>query len=141
MAALLDILDGLAAALEPLKDQITNLQIEPRLNLNPTAPSLDMYPGSPFAEGLSFNPEAGDYRFIVRARVETADMDSGFSTLMRLMDHMTATSVAAALEDDETLGGTVDSLAVTQPAALNFYAHPSGQGSLLGTEWEVRVIT
>jgi len=130
-ALMAEIADALDAA---IRDEIPNLQVTPFLNFNPTPPSLDVYPGDPFQEGLSFT--VGDNRlfFTVRARVQTVDPKGGQMLLLRMMDPEDPASVEMALADiDVTVvaGGWSGFREYTDDAATN--------GRLLACEWRVQV--
>src|SRR5262249_18018492 len=45
VAGVLDVMESIAEALQPIAGEITGLQIVPYLNTNPTPPSIDVYPG------------------------------------------------------------------------------------------------
>jgi hypothetical protein len=133
----------MAAALEPLRDEIPDLQILPYLNSNPTPPSIDIYPGTPFQTGSGFGDEK-DVFFTVRARTTFADSVAGQQGLYRLLDPAGPDSVQAALEDDQTLGGTVQAVAVVDEGVSGFteYVEDTQTGSrLVGCEWRVKVTT
>lgn len=140
-ASVLDVMIGIANVLD---EQLANgddaLQIEPRLLLTATPPCLDVYPGDPFGEQISFD-DGREQLFTIRARVSTADSSGGQELLLELMDHR-AGSVMAALRSDRTLGGTVDDSVVDGPSGYIAYADASGAatGSLLGCEWRLRAL-
>ncbi len=99
---LLEAADAMAAALEPLTLEIDGLQITPYWNPNPSPPSIDFYPDSPFQTGAGFGVGSKLVRWVVRARVSTADLVAATSTLLRLMDPSDPASVEAALAADDT---------------------------------------
>ena len=140
MSSLGDIVEALTTALQPLTATVPDLQLYPYLNINPTPPSIDVYPGDPFQAGLGFGPDRSLF-FTVRARVSTADSEAGQGLLLELLEP--DAGVEAALIDDQTLGGVVASLAVTPDGVSGIRQYvtdtPTG-GSLLGCEWRVQVL-
>ena len=118
---------------------VENLQITPLLNINPTPPSIDIYPADPFQEKLTFGTVENEMRFSVRARVTTADHEAGQTLLLQLMDPAAVTSLARALASDRKLGSTVSSLTVDGPSGFGIYQDAGGEGSLMGAVWTVRV--
>jgi hypothetical protein len=141
--SLQQVVEAMAAALEPLTDAIPGLQILPYLNANPTPPSIDIYPGTPFQSGSGFGRDA-DCFFTVRARTTFADSVAGQQGLYRMLDPTGAASVQAALESDQTLGGAVQSLAVVEEGVSGFTEYVEDAqtgGRLVGCEWRIQVIT
>lgn len=135
------IMDELAATLETaLGDQVQ--QVVGRLNPDPSPPTIDIYPGDPFGEpeGAGFGDILGSYTFTVRARVNTADHEGGQDTLLDLMDADGDLSIAAILQDDQTLNGHASTVRVTGPTGFRRYVEANGQTSLLGCEWAVTVL-
>jgi hypothetical protein len=127
---------ALSGTADPLIEQ---LQVTPLLNINPTPPSIDIYPADPFQEGLAFGTVNNELRFSVRARVTTADHEAGQTLLLNMMDPAAATSLASAIASDRKLGNTVQSLSVEGPSGFGIYQDAGGEGSLLGAVWTVRV--
>ena len=125
---LLEISEALAAALEPLRTGIPELQITAHMNVNPTQPSIDIYPGDPFQEAAGFGLDPTLF-FTVRARVSKADQDSQ-KLLLRLLDSTDPASVEAAI-------------AVADAGAIGNDGYVSGfrddTDGLLSCEWRVEV--
>ena len=140
MSTLPEIVDAFVTALEPLTETVPDLQLYPYLNINPTPPSIDIYPGDPFQQGLGFGPDRSLF-FTVRARVSTADQEGGQQLLLELLEP--DAGVEDALVADQTLGGVVSSLAVVADGVSGIRQYitdtPTG-GSLLGCEWRVQVL-
>ena len=143
MSTLGDIVDGLTGALGSLTSEIPDLQVYPYLNLNPTPPSIDIYPGDPFQASLGMDkPGMRERRlfFTVRARVSTADQEGGQALLLELLDPNGG--VEDALVTDQTLGGVCSAVAVAEEGITGMRQYvtdtPTGQ-SLLGCEWRVEV--
>src|SRR6188472_507073 len=100
-------MDALASQIETeLGPLIENLQVEGLLVPSPTPPSIDIYPGDPFQELLTFGL-SDELFFTVRARVHTADNEAGQKLLLSMMDPSAATSIAQSIHGDRTLGGKV----------------------------------
>ena len=144
MASLIEVVEAMADALEPIRTAIPGIQIHGYLVGNPTPPTLDIYPGDPFFQTHSGFGDDIEAYFTVRARTGTADPDAGQQVLYRLLDPRAAESVQAALEADQTLGGTVQSVDVVGEGVTGFREYledPVSNGRLIGCEWRIRVIT
>src|SRR5690348_9063100 len=122
-ATLLEVAEAIRDKLDTvLAASPFTVQVDPYRNLNPTPPSIDIYPADPFTEqaAASFK-DHGEVIFTVRARIGTADNDAGQDFLLRLMDEHDVLSVIDALEDDQTLNGTAGSIAVQGPSGHRIY--------------------
>lgn len=142
MSTLLEVVEAMIEALEPLTDEVDGLQLSPFMLANPTPPAVDVYPGTPFQTSSGFGDDAEVF-FTVRARTTTADHVAGQRSLYRLLDKNDAASVQMALEADQTLGGVVQSLAVVDESVTGFteYLDDAPTASrLIGCEWRVGVI-
>jgi hypothetical protein len=128
---ILTVLEDIAVALEPLTDEIPGLQVVPYLNANPTPPSIDIYPGSPFQTGAGFGLQSIQLWFTIRARVSTADHNAGQMLLLRMLDPSDPASIEVAIADSATVvpEGVSDYGFYTEETAAN--------GRLLGCEWRV----
>jgi hypothetical protein len=143
VSSLLEIVEAMAEALEPLRDTIPDLQIYPYLNVNPSPPSIDIFPSDPFQEPSGFADDAEAY-FTVRARTTTADSEAGQQALLRMLDRRAPESVEEALTLDQTLGGVVQSTGIAEEGISGYRVYledPQSQGRLIGCEWRVLVIT
>ena len=124
-------MEEIAAALDPLRTEIPELQVYPYLNPFPTPPSLDIYPSAPFQTGAGFGVGNSQVFFAVRARVSTADHEAAMKLLLRMMDPNDPASVEAAI---------ADTAAVTPEGVSEFREYledTAGNGRLLGCEWRV----
>jgi hypothetical protein len=128
---LAETMEQIATALGTLASEVDGLQVYPYLNSNPTPPSLDVYPASPFQTGAGFGVGNSQVWFTVRARVATADQEAAMKLLLRLMDPNDPASVEAALEDT----------AVVSPEGVSefreYIEDSATNGRLLGCEWRV----
>jgi hypothetical protein len=142
MSSLIEIVEAMAAALAPIAATIDGLQVVSMMNANPTPPSIDIYPDTPFQDRLGDDDAA--VFFLVRARTTFADSVAGQQGLYRLLDPHGPESVQAHLEDDQSLGGVVQSLAV-EPNGVSGFAEfiedAQTGGRLVGATWRVRVLT
>jgi len=121
----------LQAALAPT---IPDLQVTAHMNINPTQPSIDIYPGDPFQEAAAFGLDSRELFFTVRARVSSADQPAGQARLLELLEP--GSGVEAALYNDDALDG------VAVAGVSGFTDYDDGDtGRLLGCEWRVRVLT
>lgn len=121
---------------------VPDIQVEPRRNINPTAPSIDIYPGEPFRddEGQGFGEVAGAIHLTVRARVSTVDYEANYDFLIELMDEESDTGIANILMDDQTLNGMASSVRVDLHSGIGFYEDVPGKGALPGCHWPVTVL-
>lgn len=135
MGAIADQIDS------ELGQVVEGLQVDPLLVYNPTPPCVDVYPADPFLEQTAFGTESREPTFVVRARVSTADQQSGQALLLDLLDPRGPASMVAVLEGDPTFDGTVGtSHVVDGPSGFIVYQDLGGGGALLGAEWRLRVI-
>jgi hypothetical protein len=136
--------------MDEMADQIRNalsvaayeVQVEPRLVLNPTPPCIDIYPGDIGRDepSAAFDDLSGAYLFTLRARVSTADHTAGQDLLLAFMDDANQLSLARALDDDPTLNGYATSLDVRGQTGYIVYPDAGGEGVLLGCQWQVMVL-
>ncbi len=143
---------ALNAIMQALADQISTtlcgtasplipeLQVTGLFNIEPTPPSVDVYPADPAQEALTFGRQNNEFSFIVRARVSTADHDAGQLLLLSMMDPASSTSVARALKSNKTLTSKVSALSVDGPSGYGIFNDRNGEGSYLGCTWTVRVM-
>lgn len=146
---------GLIDAAQAMADQIRNalgtvqvegntvyVQVEDDLVVNPTPPTIDMYPGalSRETESAGMGDMQGGYLFTVRARVSTADGSAERKLLRRFMDDADDLCIAAAIMDDETLNGYASSVAVRDPTGYTLFPDPGGEGALLGFSFTAVVL-
>lgn len=145
MPSLEEIQQALATQIEAevqgtASPRIEDLQVTHLMNIDPTPPSIDIYPADPHQDALTFGKANNEMSFTVRARVTTADHPAGQSLLLTLMDPSALTSVAKAITSDRTLSGKVSGLGVSGPTGFGLYQDAGGQGSLMGCTWTVRAM-
>jgi hypothetical protein len=118
------------------------IQVEPRRIINPTPPTIDVYPGDPFRDttAAGFGSTAGRLIVTVRARIDTPDNDAAQDWLIDMMDEANDLGVAATLMADQTLSGLATSVFVEGFTGHRFYEDAAGQGAYLGCEWLVTVL-
>lgn len=142
---------GLRAIVDEMADQIRStleavdtieVQVEPRMVLNPSPLTIDIYPGDLARDGQSaaFDDVSGGYFITVRARINTADFDSAYDILLALMDDDDDLCLGVALVDEPTLNGYATSLDVRDVTGLRAYESLSGEGAHLGFQFTVLVI-
>lgn len=146
-ASLLDLVDAMCDQIRDAMDAATagtdlRIQVEPGRIVNPTPPTIDVFAADDFrgTEGASMGQMSGLYRFIVRARIDTGDYDASQDILWEMMDDLSAFSVAAALADDERLGGLADDLSIETHSGHRQYVDTTESGAYLGVEWTVAVL-
>jgi hypothetical protein len=128
VATTAEIIEAVAASLDPLTSEIAGLQITSGMNPNPSPPSIDVYPAD--VSALPVSQDGWEESFTVRARVSTPDDLAAQEVLMSLMDSSGPTSVIEAIKADTTFTFAVDERSGFQP-------YP---GDYLGCEWRVRMI-
>jgi len=134
------IMLAIASQLEnELVAQITDLTVYAKRQFNPTPPCLDIYPGDPFHEQTAYGHRNRELFFTIRARVSTADNESGQSVLLALLDADSPTSVLRALASDRTLQGWVDDSVVDIVSGYALHQDVGDQPSLLGATWRLKV--
>ena len=130
------ISDELGGTANPV---IADLQVDARLNPNPTPPSIDIYPGTPFTEAIAFGRTSRQYWFTVRARVSTADNEGGQDLLLSMMDDGSSESVEAAIVSiREYAGAKLGD--IEGPSEFGVFRDSGGEESLLGCTWRVALI-
>jgi len=126
-------IDAIAAALQPLQAEVVDLQVTPFWNDEPTPPSIDIYPGSPFMDGAALDPATARTYFTIRARVQMADVESGQALLIRLLDTGDPASVVMALAAAD--------FAVADDGGVSGFTQYADDNSaverMLGCEWRV----
>lgn len=141
MPSLVEIVEGINDALQPLTSELDGIQIYPYWVRNPSPPCLDVYPADPFQAPSAFGPEVRALFFTVRARVSLSDLEAGQKTLLALLDPAAATSVEQLL--------TADGLGLDLGVGLPSGEGPTGYrtyedglgGEFLGVEWRLEVLT
>lgn len=110
--------------------------------LNPTPPTIDIYPGDIARDPSSMGMDDldGMYVLTVRARVNTADNTAGQDLLLAFMDDTDTLCLAAAIMNEPTLNGYAASTHVRDQTGYRVFEHPSGEGALLGFQLTALVI-
>lgn len=116
------------------------VQVESRLNPNPSPPSVDMYPADPFTEQTGFSVISRELYFTVRARVN-GDQQAEQDFLLELMGPGDDNWFSDVIAGNRSLSGTVSQVSVQEgPSGFRQYQDAGGEGSYLGCEWRIRVI-
>lgn len=143
VSGMAEIMDAMADQIRGVVDDVTDVavQVEPRMVLNPTPPTVDIYPGDSarLAESAAFDDDGG-YLFTVRARVSTADQDAGQDLLVAFMDDEDPLCLGLALIADATLAGHAASVDIRDVSGYRLFEHPSGEGAFLGFQFTAIVI-
>lgn len=144
MATLAAILDEMANTIRPIVEQVADVtvQVEPRIVLSPTPPTIDMFPSDPSndLELAAFADDMGGELITVRVRVNTADSGAGQDLLLALMDDEDDLSVVAALNDDPTLSGLASDCAFRGRTGYVIIPDPGGEAAYLGCLFQYVVI-
>lgn len=141
---------GLRSIVDEMADQIRDtlqavntieVQVEPRMVLNPSPLTIDIYPGDPARDAVTaaFDDDGG-YLLTVRSRINTPDFDSAYDVLLSLMDDEDSLCLAQALLDDPTLNGHASDVDVRDHTGLRAYETPSGEGAYLGFQFTAIVL-
>jgi hypothetical protein len=119
-----------------------DIQVEPRMILKPTTPSVDVFPGDPAKEfeAAAFGDMAGDDMYTVRARVAVNDYEANQDLLYEFMDEESDLCVPIAILNDPTLGGTAYSVDVRSFSGVVLYPSPDGTVTHIGCQWGFKVI-
>jgi hypothetical protein len=133
VAGLAEIIDAVAASLDPLTSEVAGLQITAGMNPTPTPPSIDVYPAD--VSGLPVSQNGWEEMVTVRARMTTPDDRAAQEVLFSMMDVSGPTSVIELLTVDPTFGGVVGGSAVDERSGFQPYP-----GDYFGCEWRVRTI-
>lgn len=134
--------DKIRAAVVAVTD--VDVQVEPRMVLKASSPTIDIYPGDPSTEQemAAFGELDGALLFNVRARVHTVDYEANQDLLLAFMDDVAPDdlSVSAALLDDPTLNGLVSSVHLSSKSGYVLFPAPDGSVSHIGCLWGFLVI-
>jgi hypothetical protein len=125
------LIEEVAEALQPIVDEIPDLNIYPGWSDTPTPPALDIYPATPFQTPAGFRAGNNQVFLTVRARVAMGDPAAGQQLLLRLLDPGDPASVEVALEDVAAVtdGGVSGFTQYADDAPVN--------ERMLGCEWRV----
>jgi hypothetical protein len=145
--ALSEILDEMADQIRTaLAGADWEFQVEPRMVLSPTTPSIDIYPADPArADDLaSFGADAADmqrgYWVNVRARVAPNDHESGQEVLLELKDDMSELCLVQALYDDPTLNGQAVDVELDNETGFTLFSDLDPAKVYIGVLWRFLVI-
>jgi hypothetical protein len=140
-STLLEVMDALADQLETvLSPQIDQLQVVGRMMLNPSPPTLDIYPSAdPFQDPSGVGGSDVQVNLIIRGRVSPVDHEGAQDVLLGLMDWASATSVVKAVNANRTLGGYVQDVYCQPPSDFAAFIEPDSRGALLGCTWVAKV--
>jgi hypothetical protein len=113
----------------------------PFLNMNPTPPSIDIYPGDPAGESdaTGFGEQRRASIFTVRARI-TGDHQASQKFILRLIDPSDALCVEDVLMEDQTLNSVASSVFVDVPSGLISFVDSGQQGAMMGVLWRVKIL-
>jgi hypothetical protein len=146
--SLISVLDEMVTTLEGAFDADTDLsnagihvQVWPFLNMNPTPPSIDIYPGDPAGESdaTGFGEQRRASIFTVRARI-TGDHQASQKFILRLIDPSDALCVEDVLMEDQTLNSVASSVFVDVPSGLISFVDSGQQGAMMGVLWRVKIL-
>lgn len=144
MATLAAILDELADQIRNVVDTVTDVdvQVEPRMVVTPSPPTIDMYPADPSEDPAvaAFGDPVGGETIAVRVRVSAADNEAGQDLLLAFMDDEDDLSIINAIYDDHTLNGLAAAIDVQGRSGYTLFPVPQGDGVLVGCLFRLLVI-
>lgn len=148
MSRYADILDALADQIrDAMSAQSTwTFQVEPRMILNPTLPSIDMYPADPARDsetgafGATAEEIAEGYWVTVRCRAATLDHVANQDILLELLDDESEISLVQALYDDPTLGGAAADVSFETSSGFLPFPTIDGSATHIGVLWRFLVV-
>lgn len=134
MADIADIIDGLAANL----GTIDKLRVQPEILDTVPIPCAIVGPPSSIQFDEVMARGADVYVFTVRVLVARASERSAQRALFAYASGAGSKSIKAAIESDRTLGGSADTVRVTNAGNIGVYGY--GEADYLGIEFTVEVI-
>lgn len=145
MVTLANIMDALADEIRDTVSTVTDIdvQVEGRMILSPTPPTIDIYPTDPATNqelaGFGHRMDPGGELLTIRARVSAADANAGQDLLLAFMDDDDPLSILNAIAD-ENLGGLATSLSFESQSGYRDFPDLSGEGAWLGCLWTLTVV-
>lgn len=134
MSTIAELREGLAVRLRT----ISGLASTATAPANAQPPYAYVLPSAPFITfDTSFNRGADEYQFTVRVIVGAVDQQGSQLLLDAYLAPSGSTSVKAAIEADETLGGKAFDLRVQ--SVSNYGAFIVNESTYLGAEFSVQV--
>lgn len=135
---------AMADQIRSVLDDVTDIaiQVEPKMVLNPSPPTIDIFPGDTARdpETAAMGEIGGGYIFTVRARIHTADHEASQDILVAFGDDQDDLCVPAALLADATLGGLAADMEVLSETGFSLYPDTSGEAAYLGCQWSFLVL-
>ena len=134
-----DILDEMADVIrEAVSETTFPIQVERGYVLNPTPPTVDVYVTDPARDfdTAGMGDIGGGYQITVRARVPTADNDSGQDLLISFMDDTDELCIPLAISTDPTLNGLAASTNLVSVSGHRAYETADGRDAHLGCQWD-----
>lgn len=124
-----------------------DFQVEAGMILNPTPPTVDVYPADPGREleltgGFgATDAEADDGLWVnVRARISPLDHNAGQEILVELMDPASELSLVQAIYDDPTLNGYATDVNLESQTGYVLVPTIDGGAVHIGVIWRFLVI-
>lgn len=148
-------MSSLREILEAAGDQIRDvmeaeadwdIQVEPSMILNPTPPTIDMYPGDPSTDGSTAShaatyAQSGEGFWLnIRARVNPNDNIANQEVLLELMDPESDISLVQAIYDDPSLGGHASDINLDSTSGFVLVPKVDGSAVHVGIIWRFLVI-
>jgi hypothetical protein len=146
LSALTTIMDEIADKIaDAFAGSDIDVQVDSRMVLMPTPPTVDIYPADPFrsedeagfAEG---SEDEGGLLFNVRARVSPSDHESQQEVLLAFMDDEDDLCIHAAVLADPTLNGHAMSIGWQNQTGYVLFPAPDGSVAHIGCLWRFLVV-
>lgn len=145
---------SLVAILDEMGNQIRSvmddadwaIQVEPRMVLSPTPPSIDIWPGDPARDeetggmGAGIEDATHGYFVNVRARVAPTDHEAGQEVLLALKDDADELNLVQALYDDATLNGYASDVSLVSESGFTLFTDVDPSKVYIGVLWRFLVI-
>ena len=145
---------ALSSILDEMADQIRaalagadwTFQVEPRMVLSPTTPSIDIYPADPARSDdvAGYGADAADmqrgYWVNVRARVAPTDHEASQEILLELKDDMSTLCLVQAVYNDPTLNGQAVDVELDNETGFTLFSDIDPSKVYIGVLWRFLVI-
>jgi hypothetical protein len=119
-----------------------DVQVDSRMILKPTPPTIDIYPADPFRseDEAAFADLGGGLLFNVRARVSPSDHEAQQEVLLAFMDDEDDLCIHEAVLADPTLNGYAMSIGWENQTGYVLFPSPDGSVAHIGCIWRFNVL-
>jgi hypothetical protein len=127
------------ALAENIQRRFPSMQVSPYILSTPTLPAVFVFPG-PVTYDLAMHRGADNTEFTVRAMVGPYGDIAAQQLMDQLLEPSGATSMKAAIEQDNTLGGLVYDVSATDCTGLRMYQPTPASSPVMGADWTLRIL-